>query len=79
MAESFYENNDDNEYRAQSYQTWPPNGSKQFRSPTNQDIYLENNCKNVENIQKLTVESLFHDLCPVWKTAPQGPNTFENI
>ena len=77
MAE-FYESNDDSDFRAQSYQIWPPTGSKQFRSPTGQDFYLENNCKNVENIQKLTIESLFHDLCPVWKAQPQGTTNFDS-
>ena len=74
----FYENNDDGDYRSQAYQIWPPAGAKQYRSPTGQEFYLENNCKNVENIQKLTIESLFHELRPVWKPPLQGTNTFES-
>ena len=48
-------------------------------SPTGQTYSLETGTKNAENIRKLTVDTIFRELCPVWKPAlPGGPSIFEN-
>ena len=61
------------------YQAWPAASSQVEVSPTGQEYYIENATKNTENIRKCTLDSLFRDLCPVWKPAlPGSPSLFEN-
>ena len=62
-----------------SYSVWAPNGTPTERSPTGQEFYVQVASRNTENIRKWTVESLYRDLCPVWKPAlPGGPCLFSS-
>lgn len=67
---------DDFRPQQQTYQSWSNNG-KTYKSPTGQEYFLEPNCKNVENIQNLTIDKLYHELRPVWKSSLQGATNFD--
>lgn len=64
----------------QPYQSWLPKNTQNYVSPlSGQEYYIESNSKNIDALQKMTVDSQFRDLCPVWKPALPGTTSiFEN-
>lgn len=74
-------------FGSQTYQVWSPTQqiyqsklSINSKNMTFLDFYLEPNVKNSENIQKITIDSQYRDICPVWKPALQGTKSiFENF
>ena len=65
---------------SQPYQSWCPAGIQPMKSTlSGQEFYFENNVKNIENIHKITVDSQYREICPVWKPALQGTHSiFDN-
>ena len=64
----------------QPFTSWhPANVQPKYSAISKQQFFLENNSKNVDNIQLLTTESVFREMCPCWKPAPPGTiSIFEN-
>lgn len=58
---------------SQTYQIWPPNNAQTINSVlSDQEVYFEAQVKNVENIHKITIDSQYREICPVWKPALQN-------
>lgn len=68
---------DEDYHKPQPYSSWPQQGVNQLTSPTGQKFFLEANVKNAENIQQLTLDQMFIEICPAWKpTLAQGQSLF---
>ena len=65
---------------SQPFTSWhPANVRVEYSKISKQQFFLENNSKNVENIQSLTTDAVFRELCPCWKPALQGTiSIFDN-
>ncbi|KAK8888816.1 hypothetical protein M9Y10_033556 [Tritrichomonas musculus] len=65
---------------SQPYSSWCANGAQTMKSVlSGQEFYFENNVKNMENIHKITLDSQYREICPVWKPALQGTHSiFDN-
>lgn len=65
---------------SQMYQSWCPNGIQPVKSVlSGQEFYFEGQVKNIDNINKITIDSQYREICPVWKPALQGTHSiFDN-
>ena len=65
---------------SQPYSSWPPNGVQPLKSVlSGQEFYFEAQVKNIDNINRINIDSQYREICPVWKPALQGTRSiFDN-